>query len=149
MNLQISCFACFINIVLAIIALYYYYKGSREFYLKRPNFLRYLALAIIIDAITAILGSFGITPTTVIPGSDYVPWRSIFFISHVILATVGFFGFIVLVIFILTKGRDLPYLRLRAFQYRVLLPMWIAGESIALVNSMGKIVFGLRLYDYI
>ena len=149
MNLQINCFACFINIILAIIALYLYYKGSREFYLKRPFFLRYLALAIFIDALTAVLGSFGITPTTIIQGSDFVPWRSAFFIAHVILATVGFFGFIVLVIFIVTKGRDLPYTRLRAFQYKILLPMWIAGESIALINSMGKIIFGLRLYDYI
>ena len=138
-----------INIILAIIALYYYYKGSKAFYLKKPFFLRYLALAIVIDAITAILGSFGITPTTQIPGSDFVPWRSILFISHVILATIGFFGFIILLIIVLVKGKDLPYTKLRSFQYKVLLPMWIVGESIALINSLGKIVFGLRLYDYL
>ena len=108
-----------------------------------------MALAIIIDAITAILGSFGITPTTQIPGSDFVPWRSILFISHVILATIGFFGFIILLIIVLVKGKDLPYTKLRSFQYKVLLPMWIVGESIALINSLGKIVFGLRLYDYL
>jgi len=141
--------AIFINIVLAIIALYYYYKGSRQFYLKEPTFLRYLALAIILDAITAVLGSFGITPTTTIPGSNFVPWRSILFISHVILATVGFFGFIALLIVVLVKGKDLPYPKLRNFQYKILLPMWILGESIALINSLGKILFGLRLYDYI
>ena len=146
MNIQ---YACFINIILAGLALYYYYKGSREFYLHQPHFLRYLAIAIILDAITAILGSFGITPTTQIPGSDYVPWQSVLFIAHVILATVGFFGFIILVIVILVKGKDLPYPRLRNFQYKILLPMWIIGEIIALINSLGKIVLGIRLYDYI
>lgn len=142
-------FAVFINIILAALALYYYYIGSRQFYLKKPHYLRYLAIAIILDAITAILGSFGITPTTQIPGSDYVPWRSILFICHVVLATIGFFGFIILLIVVLVKGKDLPYPRLRIFQYKILLPMWITGESIALLNSLGKILFGIRLYDYI
>jgi hypothetical protein len=97
----------------------------------------------------AILGTFKITPTTLIPGSEFVPWGSVLFILHVILATFGFFGFIILIIFVLIKGKDLPYPRLRIFQYKVLLPAWIAGESIALINSLIKIIFGFRLYDYL
>jgi len=138
-----------INILLAIIALFLYYRGSLSFYRKNSDFLIYISLAIFLDAITAVLGSFGITPTTIIPGSDFVPWNSVLFIIHVILATSGFFGFITLIIYILMKGKNREYPRLRKFQYKILLPTWLMGESIALINSIVKIIFGFRLYDYV
>lgn len=136
-----------INILLAVLALFLYYRGSHQFYLQKSSFLRYLGLAIALDAITAVLGSFKITPTTMIPGSDFVPWGSVLFVTHVILATFGFFGFIILFVYVLIKGKDLPYPRLRPFQYKVLLPAWLLGESIALINSLFKLIFSFRLYD--
>ena len=58
------------------------------------------------------------------------------------------FGFIFLLIFLLVKGTDRPYPRLRKFQHRVLLPAWAIGEVIALTNATLKIVLKVRIYDY-
>jgi len=141
--------ACLINIFLAVTALTLYYIGSRRFYLDCHPFLRILWLAILIDGLTAVLASFGVTPTTQLPYSDFVPWRSKLFVTHVILATIGFFGFITVVIILMTKGTHRPYPRLRRFQYRILLPIWLVGEGIALMNSLFKVLFRLRIYDYL
>ncbi len=140
--------ACFINIILAVIALAFYYRGSFDFYLNRPTFLWYLGLAIFIDLTTAILGSFKITPTTTLPGSEHVPWQSVFFNLHVLLATTGFFGFIFIFILVLIRGKNLPYTHLRKFQFKILLPAWLTGESIALLNSLSKMFLKIRLYDF-
>jgi hypothetical protein len=137
-----------INIILAILALYLYYQGSYRFYHNKSYFLQFFGSAIALDIFTAVLGSFKITPTTIIPGSDFVPWGSILFNLHVLLATFGFFGFIILFIYVSIKGKDLQYPRIRPFQFKILLPAWILGESIALINSLTKLVSGIRLYDY-
>jgi hypothetical protein len=142
-------FHYFINIILAAAALIFYFIGSRRFYMKKRQFLTFLAVAVGLDAITAVLASFGVTPTRVIPGSDFAPWRSPLFLAHVILATIGFFGFIALVFVVLIKGKELLYPRLRKMQYKILLPMWLVGETIALINALVKIIFGFRLYDFI
>jgi hypothetical protein len=131
-------FHYFINIILAAAALIFYFIGSRRFYLKKRQFLMFLVAAIALDAITAVLASFGVTPTRVIPGSDFAPWKSPLFLAHVILATCGFFGF-----------KELLYPRLRKLQYKILLPMWLIGETIALINALVKIIFGFRLYDFL
>jgi len=139
--------AKFVNIALALAALTLYIIGSRRFYLDQRPFLRYLFLAILIDGMTAALASFGITPTTKLPYSDFVPWHSKLFVTHVILASIGFFGFIGVTATLLIRGTHHPYKRLRAAQYRLLLPVWLVGEGIALVNSLGKLLFEIRLYD--
>lgn len=138
-----------INVAMAFGALSLYAVGSRRFFLNRHPFLIILCLAILLDALTAILASFGITPTTQLPYSDFVPWKSKLFLMHVILATIGFFGFIVVTLILLIKGTRRPYPRMRVFQYKVLLPIWLVGEGIALTNSLIKILFRVRIYDYV
>ena len=103
----------------------------------------------VVDGATAVLASFGVTPTTQLPYADFVPWRSRLFLTHILLATIGFFGFIGIVIMLWIRGTRLPYPRLRVFQFRVLLPVWLVGEGIALVNALVKAVFRIRIYDYL
>jgi hypothetical protein len=137
-----------INIVLAVVTLYFYVVASRRFYHRREPYLGYLAAAVILDLATAFLASFKITPTTTLGGPHVVPWRSVLFLLHMTTATLGMFGFITVLLIILIKGKDRPYDRLREFQYRVLLPAWVIGEVIALTNSILKIVLKIRIYDY-
>jgi len=89
-----------------------------------------------------------VTPTTTLAGPHVVPWRSALFLLHITTATLGMFGFIAVLLVLLIKGKDLPYPRLRKFQYRVLLPAWVVGEVIALSNSILKIILKIRIYDY-
>ncbi len=138
-----------INIALAFAALSFYAIGSVRFHRDRQPFLRFLGLAILIDAVTAVLASFGITPTTRLPYSDFIPWSSKLFLTHIVLASVGFFGFIFVTLTLLFKGTHRPYPRLRPFQFRVLLPIWLVGEGIALANSLIKVTFRIRVYDYL
>ncbi len=138
-----------INIVLAFAALYFYIIGSRRFYQQKNPFIYLFVIAIVLDATTAILASFGITPTTQLPNSDFVPWQSTLFLIHIILASFGFFGFIIMILYVLIKGKESPYPRLSVFQYKVLLPAWLVGEGIALVTSVVKLLFRVRIYDYL
>jgi hypothetical protein len=140
--------ANFINIVLAVAALALYAVGSRRFYLDRQPFLIFLGMAILLDAVTAVLASFGITPTTQLPQSDFIPWQSKLFITHMVLASIGFFGFIFVTITLMIRGTRRPYPRMRRLQYKVLLPVWLVGEGIALTNSLIKVVLQIRIYDY-
>lgn len=137
-----------INIVLAIFTFYFYVLASGRFYRRREPFLGYLTVAVVLDVITALLASFKVTPTTTLAGPHVVPWRSVLFLLHITTATLGMFGFIAVLLVLLIKGKDLPYPRLRKFQYRVLLPAWIVGEVIALSNSILKIILKVRIYDY-
>jgi hypothetical protein len=131
------------------LALSLYAVGSRRFYLNRHPFLIFLILAILIDGLTAVLASFGVTPTTQLPYSDFVPWKSKLFLTHIILASIGFFGFILVVVILLKRGTRCPFLRMRNLQYKLLLPIWLVGEGIALANSLVKVLFQIRIYDYI
>jgi hypothetical protein len=140
--------ACLVNIGLAVMALCFYVVGSRRFYRQQAPFILWFVVAIAVDALTAVLASFGITPTTMLPGMRIVPWGSPLFILHITFASIGFFGFIAMVIAILTLGKERPYPRLRVLQYKALLPVWLIGESIALVNSVMKLFFQVRLFDY-
>ncbi|KPK01236.1 MAG: hypothetical protein AMS20_13970 [Gemmatimonas sp. SG8_28] len=141
--------AVLINILLAVIALGLYAVGSYRFFEDKHPFLVFLVLAILVDGATAVLASFGITPTTQLPYADFVPWRSKLFLTHILLATIGFFGFIGIVFTLWLRGTRLPYPKLRVFQFRVLLPVWLVGEGIALVNALIKALFRVRIYDYI
>jgi len=137
-----------INIVLAIATLYFYVLASGRFYRREEPFLGYLAVAVVLDVATAFLASFKVTPTTTLAGPHGVPWRSALFLLHITTATLGMFGFIAVLVALLVKGKDLPWPRLRKFQYRVLLPAWIVGEVIALSNSILKLILKIRIYDY-
>ncbi len=140
--------AVLINIVLAVIAFYFYVVASRRFYRREEPFLGYLGAAVVLDVLNALTASFKITPTTALAGPHVVPWRSALFLLHISVSTIGMFGFIAVLLIVLRKGKARPYDRLRRFQYRVLLPCWVVGEIIALANSIGKILFKVRIYDY-
>ncbi|MDH4196595.1 MAG: hypothetical protein OEW05_04235 [Candidatus Aminicenantes bacterium] len=140
--------AVLINIILAVITLYLYVVASGRFYRRQEPFLGYLAAAVVFDIATALLASFKITPTTTLAGVQGPPWRSVLFLLHITTATLGMFGFIYVLLVLLIKGKDRPYIGLRKFQYRILLPAWAVGEVIALTNSILKMVLKVRLYDY-
>jgi hypothetical protein len=137
-----------INIVLAVATFYFYVLASGRFYRRQEPFLGYLAAAVVLDVATAFLASFKVTPTTTLAGPHVVPWRSALFLLHITTATLGMFGFIAVLLILLIKGKDLPYPRLRKFQYRILLPAWVVGEVIALSNSILKMILKIRIYDY-
>ena len=141
--------ACMINIALAIIALILYIIGSYRFYKDKPKFIAILGLAIAIDIATAILASFKITPTMALPGVTSIPWHSWLFRTHVILSTIGFLGFIILFIYLLIRKRKEYSPWVCRWQFLVLLPIWIIGESIALTNALTKICLRLRLFELI
>lgn len=140
--------AVLINIVLAVFTFYFYVLASRRFYRREEPFLGYLGIAVVLDIATAILASFRLTPTTTLPGSHGAPWGSILFLTHMTTATLGMFGYIFVFLVLVFKGKDRPYVKMRAFQYRILLPAWVIGEVIALTNSILKIVLKIRIYDY-
>ena len=140
--------AVLINIILAVATLYLYVLASGRFYRRQEPFLGYLGAAVVLDIATALLASFKITPTTTLAGPHVVPWRSVLFLTHIATATLGMFGFIAVFLILLIRGKDRPYVWLRRFQYRILLPAWAIGEVIALTNSILKIVLKIRIYDY-
>lgn len=140
--------AVLINIVLAIATLYFYVVATRRFYRRQEPFLAKLGIAVLLDVVTAFTASFKLTPTTTLPGPHHVPWDSVLFLTHMAAATLGLFGFIVVYLILVIKGKDRPYGRMRWFSYRVLLPAWMLGEVIALTNSILKIVLKVRIYDY-
>lgn len=140
--------AVLINIVLAIATLYFYVVATRRFYRRQEPFLAKLGIAVLLDVVTALTASFKLTPTTTLPGPHHVPWDSVLFLSHMAAATLGLFGFIAVYLILVIRGKDRPYDKLRWFSYRVLLPAWILGETIALTNSILKIVLKVRIYDY-
>ncbi len=139
--------AVLINIVLAIAALVLYVIASRRFYRKQEPFIGVLAIAVVLDVATALLASFKVTPTTALAGAHRVPWSSVLFITHMAAASFAMFAFIVMLVLLLIRGTGHPYVGLRKFQYRVMLPAWILGTAIALTNSILKIVLKIRIYD--
>jgi len=140
--------AVLVNVILAVITFYLYVLASRRFYRRQEPFLGILGAAVVLDIATALLASFKVTPTTRLPGVQGPPWRSVLFLTHITTSTLGMFGFIFLLIFLLIKGTDRPYNGLRKFQHRVLLPAWAVGQVIALTNAVLKMVLKVRIYDY-
>jgi hypothetical protein len=139
--------ACLINVLLALLALVLYVIGSYRFYRQKPGYTAILGSAIIIDIATAILASFKITPTMVLPGLATIPWHSWLFRIHVVLSTIGFVGFIALFIYLLIRRPRNYSPWIRRWQFLVLLPIWVIGEGIALSNALTKIFLQLRLFE--
>jgi hypothetical protein len=138
-----------INIGLAILALVYYFIGSFRFYQNKKGFRFFLGLALLTDVITATLASCKITPTTQIPGTVAVPWDSFLFKIHVVLSTLGITGFLVLFIYLLVCKPSNYKSWIRKWQFLGLLPIWITGEMIALINALFKLFLRVRLFELI
>lgn len=139
--------ACLINIFLALLALGLYIVGSYRFYKNEKGYLLFLGLAILIDMVTAILASLRITPTSSYFQTAAVPWYSLLFKVHVMLSMIGFLGFIILFIYLLIRKKKQYSDNIRKWQFKILLPVWVIGECIALTNAISKIVFQVRIFD--
>ena len=140
---------CLINIILAFLAIALYILGSYRLYKGESKFIMYFSLAIFIDVLTAVMASTKITPTTDIGNMVSVPWYSVLFNIHVLLSCIGIVGFVTLYIYLVTR-RDRPCRSwIRKMQFKVLLPIWILGETIALVNAVAKVLFNVRIFDLI
>ena len=134
-------------IVFQIAALACYAVGSYRFYKNMKGFIKFLTLGIILDIIMAIGASSGALPR--MESGQSVVWTSPLFIIHVVLSGFGLFSFIFLYIFLLVKGWDKEYPRLRKIQFKIFLLCWIIGVSIGLINFFIKVIFEIRLYDFI
>ncbi len=130
-----------------IAALACYGVGSYRFYKNIKGYMKFLTLGIILDIIMAIGASSGALPR--MEASQSAVWTSPLFIIHVILSGFGLFSFIFLYIFLLIKGADKEYPKLRKIQFKIFLPCWIVGVSIGLINFFIKVIFEVRLYDII
>jgi len=130
-----------------VAALICYAIGSYRFYKNKKKFMTFLTLGIVLDIIMAIGASSGILPR--MQEAQGAPWSSPLFIVHVTLAGFGLFGFILMYLYLLIRGTDYEYRRLRKFQFKILLPCWITGISIGLLNFFTKVLFQIRLYDFI
>ncbi len=138
---------CLINIFLAFLALGLYIVGSYRFYKDKNRYLFFLGFAIVIDAVTATLASLKITPTSHNFESASVPWYSALFNVHVSLSMVGFTGFILLFLYLLFTKRSRHAYWVRKWQFFLLLPIWMIGETIALSNAIAKLFFKVRIFD--
>lgn len=134
-------------ISLQIIAFIPYIIGSYRFYKGKSKFLGWIALGISLDIIMAILPFVYQFPR--MEENQGAPWSSVLFITHIATAGIGMFGFIAIFVYLLIKGMDKEYKLLRKFQYLILLRLWIFGVSIALINFLIKVIFDIRIYDYI
>lgn len=130
-----------------VAALICYAIGSYRFYKNKKKFMTFLTLGIVLDIIMAIGASSGILPR--MQEAQGAPWSSPLFIVHVTLAGFGMFSFILMYLYLLIRGTDYEYRRLRKFQFKILLPCWITGISIGLLNFFTKVLFQIRLYDFI
>lgn len=130
---------------LQIAAFIPYIIGSHRFYHNKPNFMLWLIIAVILDVIMTITASSGILPR--MHDNQTIPTSSILFIAHIVCAGTGMFGFMGMIIYLWVKGYTGDFPRLKKFQYRWLLPLWIVGVSIALINFIIKVIFGIRIYD--
>lgn len=132
---------------LQIIAFFPYIIGSRRFYKKKEKFMLFFLAGIILDIIMALTPFLVELPR--MSAEQSAPWSSYLFIFHITTAGIGMFGFIFMFIFLLVKGVKHEYIFLRKFQYYILLRLWIVGVGLALVNFFIKVVFNIRIYDYL
>ena len=134
-------------IAFQIAALVSYAIGSYYFYKNKKNFMKFLTLGIILDIIMAIGASSGALPR--MEAGQGAVWSSPLFIIHVITSGFGLFSFIFMYIYLFIKGTDYEYRRLRKIQFKIFLPCWTIGVSVGLINFFVKVIFNVRLYDFI
>jgi hypothetical protein len=76
-----------------------------------------------------------------------VPYHSVLFVLHITSALLGMTGFLVVFFLVLVRGRDREFVRTRAITFKLILPVWALGASIAIVNFLSKTLFGTNLYS--
>ena len=133
--------------IIQICAMIFYIIASRRFYYFQKNAILHLIIALSPDIFVAATSSFGILPR--LCADMGVPWHSPLFISHITLSCLGMFGFLFIFLYLLLKGPRLPFIKLRSFQYHIVLPIWCIGVGVAIANFFIKAIFATRLYDLI
>lgn len=120
-----------------------YFVGSRRFYQRERKFLSLIGLGIFFDVIVVMAVVAGLPS---LKGNQETPHHNILFLLHVWTASLGMLGFIILFFYLLFRGVEKEYQKLRAFQYRILLPLWCLGVSIALINFVSEVTLGFGIY---
>ena len=105
-----------------VAALFCYAIGSYRFYKNKKNFMKFLTLGIILDIIMAVGASSGFLPR--MEESQGAPWSSPLFIIHVASSGFGLFSFIFMYIFLLIRGTNFEYRRLRNIQFKITGIVW-------------------------
>lgn len=134
-------------IFLQVIAFFPYIIASRQFYQRKEGFMSLLLVGIILDIIMTLIPFLVELPR--MSPEQSAPWNSYLFIFHIITAGIGMLGFIFMFIFLLIKGVKHDYSFLRRFQYQILLRLWLIGVSVAIINFVVKVIFNIRIYDYL
>lgn len=132
-------------LALTIAALFFYAIGSHSFYHRKPGYLLWLGGGILADIFMAVAASLRLLP--VLSPGEGVPYHSVLFVLHITSALLGMTGFLLVFFLVLVRGRDLEYARTRAITYKLILPVWALGASIAIVNFLSKTLFGTNLYS--
>ena len=110
-------------IAIQIAAFLPYCVGSYRFYKEKGRFMRWIATGIVLDCIMAITASTGMLPRM---GSEQgAPWTSILFLLHIIFSGSGMLAFILMFFYLIIRGVNKEYPRLRRIQYKIFLKMWI------------------------
>ena len=140
-----------ILITLSLTALCFYAIGSYKLYKNKEKYLLWLSLAVIVDAIAALTASFRVF--VVLEVGQRSAWDSFLFITHISLAGGAQICFLLLFIYFLYSRSvkkelsDKIRFRLSIISYRILLPMWAIGATIAILNFFWKLIYGNRIYD--
>lgn len=137
---------CLILVILTIAAFLAYAKGSYIFYRFSPHQeYRYLILTgLSLDLVMGVTASTGMLP---IMDSDLdAPWHSWLFVTHVITASIGMFGFLYVFVYTMIRGKYRPYGLLKPVTYRILLPAWCLGSGIGIVNFITRMLLNVNLY---
>ena len=133
--------------ILSLAALIFYFRGSYKFYHNQSDYLHWLGLGVLADIFMAFAASTKILPVLV-PGEG-IPYTSLLFILHITMSTIGMVGYIVVFFVILIRGAKKEYTYLKTIVYRILLPIWIVGVSVALINFLTKVIFETNLFNFL
>lgn len=135
-----------IIIAIQLIAIIFYFVGSRKFYLGKKKFVVWIILGIVADTFMSLSPILLKLPR--MEAHQCAPWSSPLFVVHVLCATLGMFWFIGMLVYLWIKGVDHYHGWLRRFQYKVMFRVWLFGVIIALVNFTAKIFWHVRIYDF-
>jgi hypothetical protein len=133
--------------LLSIAALIFYYRGSYRFYHNISGYRTWLGLGVLADILMAFIASTKILPV-LLPGEG-IPYSSILFILHIAMSTIGMVGYIIVFLILVIRGVNKQYPMLKILTYRILLPIWIVGVSIALINFLTKILFHINVFNFL
>lgn len=129
---------------LSVVAFIFYYLGSRGFFCGESGCLRWLAIGVGADSLMAVGASLKIMPV-LLPG-EAIPYHSALFMVHMITAGLGMVGFIIILSYVLLRGRRRQYPFAKVVTYRILFPMWALGALIGFANFLAKYLLQVNLY---